>query len=81
MDASQNSDNMPVPRDIVGLPGTNEPKRQIDPLGRRSSFYDPVVEASLERTLENIVIGIRDLRAQNNHIIELLRNIQDRLST
>lgn len=68
------------PRDLVGLPGRLERKEPPPAPEKLVPFGQPAPSAGTDKVLDNIVISLRDLRAQNNHIIDLLRSIQDRLS-
>lgn len=72
--------NAPPPRDLLGLGDMQEEKRSAPPFERNPVSRETLPDASVDRMLDSIVLGMKDLRAQNNHIIDLLRNIQDRLN-
>lgn len=68
--------NIPPPPDLLGLPGNNMDNH----LPRRDTPFRHVSGAGSNDALDELLLSMKDLRAQNNHIIDLLRNIQDRLS-
>ncbi len=72
--------NAPPPRDLLGLGENQEEKRPAPPFERNTISRETSPDASVEGMLDSIILGMKDLRAQNNHIIDLLRNIQDRLN-
>ncbi|MCK5233221.1 MAG: hypothetical protein KAJ91_00230 [Candidatus Aenigmarchaeota archaeon] len=67
--------DVPPPPDLIGLPGTDVEK--LTP--PRQTFAHGQNIGSSE-VLDELLLSMKDLRAQNNHIIDLLRNMQDRLS-
>ncbi|MCK4555523.1 MAG: hypothetical protein KAT83_02860, partial [Candidatus Aenigmarchaeota archaeon] len=68
--------DIPPPPDLIGLPGADVEK--LTPPRQTSSMHrqDP----GSQDVLNELLLSMKDLRAQNNHIIDLLRNMQDRLS-
>ncbi len=68
--------DVPPPSDLIGLPGA-EVEKLTPP--RQTSFMHKQDPGSQD-VLNELLLSMKDLRAQNNHIIDLLRNMQDRLS-
>ncbi len=68
--------DVPPPSDLIGLPGA-EVEKLTPP--RQPSFMHKQDPGSQD-VLNELLLSMKDLRAQNNHIIDLLRNMQDRLS-
>ncbi len=67
--------DVPPPPDLIGLPGTD-----IEKLAPPRQTFAHRQDIGSTEVLEELVLSMKDLRAQNNHIIDLLRNMQDRLS-
>ncbi len=70
--------DVPPPPDLIGLPGANVEKENM--LSRHETSLTHRQDLGSDDVLNELLLSMKDLRAQNNHIIDLLRNMQDRLS-
>ncbi len=67
--------DVPPPPDLIGLPGTD-----MEKLAPPRHTFAHMQDIGSTDVLDELLLSMKDLRAQNNHIIDLLRNMQDRLS-